>query len=65
VPPGVVVVSASPPPLIVLGLPVTGPPPATGALASLENATGNLVFLPLPIDKELRLAIASTPMPDG
>jgi hypothetical protein len=54
VPPGVVIVSASPPPLTLLHLLVTGSPPATGALASSENAAIDLVFLPLPVDKELR-----------
>jgi hypothetical protein len=35
-------------------LPVAGPPPATGALASSENATADPIFLPLPVDKELQ-----------
>jgi hypothetical protein len=54
VPPGAVVVSAPPLLLTLLRLPVAGPPPATGALASLENADADPVFLPLPVNKELR-----------
>jgi hypothetical protein len=56
----------SPSPLLSLFLPwnvepsslsllaVAGPSPATGALASSENTAADLVFLPLPVDKELR-----------
>jgi hypothetical protein len=40
--------------LILSLLPVAGPLSATGALASSENAAADLVFLPLPIDKELQ-----------
>jgi hypothetical protein len=40
--------------ILSLRLLVTGPLPSTGALASSENTAADLVFLPLPVDKELR-----------
>jgi hypothetical protein len=35
-------------------LSIAGPPLATRALTSSENAAADPVFLPLPVDKELR-----------
>jgi hypothetical protein len=40
--------------LILSLLPIAGPPPDTGALTSSENAAAEPVFLPLPVDMELR-----------